>query len=156
MDLETLLGRVQEWQNRGELVVFTNGCFDLLHVGHVTYLERARRHGQRLVVGLNTDRSVRALKGPQRPLIGQADRARVLAALAAVDAVVLFDEDTPLELIRRLQPDVLAKGADYREDEVVGAAEVRARGGQVVLLPLVDDRSTSGIIRRMGDTEASR
>jgi len=156
MDLETLLGRVQEWRDRGELVVFTNGCFDLLHVGHVTYLERARRHGQRLVVGLNTDRSVRALKGPQRPLIGQADRARVLAALAAVDAVVLFDEDTPLELIRRLQPDVLAKGADYREDEVVGAAEVRARGGQVVLLPLVDDRSTSGIIRRMGDTEASR
>jgi D-beta-D-heptose 7-phosphate kinase/D-beta-D-heptose 1-phosphate adenosyltransferase len=155
MDLKTLLERVQGWRDRGERVVFTNGCFDLLHVGHVTYLERARRHGQRLVVGLNTDRSVRALKGPQRPLIGQADRARVLAALAAVDAVVLFDDETPLELIRRLQPEVLAKGADYREDQVVGATEVRALGGQVVLVPLVDDRSTSGIIRRMGDTDDS-
>jgi D-beta-D-heptose 7-phosphate kinase/D-beta-D-heptose 1-phosphate adenosyltransferase len=117
----------------------------------VTYLERARRHGQRLVIGLNTDRSVRALKGAQRPLINQADRARVLAALAAVDAVVLFDDDTPIELIRQIQPDVLAKGADYREDEVVGAAEVKAWGGQVVLVPLVDGRSTSGIIERMQD-----
>ena len=151
MDLETLLARVQDWRDRGERIVFTNGCFDLLHVGHVTYLERARRHGQRLVVGLNSDRSVGALKGPDRPLIGQHDRARVLAALAAVDAVVLFAEDTPLELIRRVRPDVLAKGADYREDQVVGAADVRARGGQVVLVPLVADRSSSGIIRRMGD-----
>ena len=156
MDLETLLARAGEWRGRGERIVFTNGCFDLLHVGHVSYLERARRYGQRLVVGLNTDRSVRALKGPDRPLIGQDDRARVLAALAAVDAVVLFDEDTPLELIRRIQPDVLAKGADYREDEVIGAADVRARGGQVVLVPLVDDRSSSGIIRRIADSDRSR
>ena len=149
LDPDALLPRLRQWRDRGERIVFTNGCFDLLHVGHVTYLERARRHGQRLVVGLNTDRSVRALKGPDRPLIGEQDRARVLAALAAVDAVVLFDEDTPIELIRAIRPDVLAKGADYREDEVVGAAEVKARGGQVVLVPLVDDRSTSGIIRRL-------
>jgi D-beta-D-heptose 7-phosphate kinase/D-beta-D-heptose 1-phosphate adenosyltransferase len=147
--LDQVLDRVRQWRERGERIVFTNGCFDLLHVGHVTYLERARRHGHRLVVGLNTDRSVRALKGAQRPLINQADRARVLAALAAVDAVVLFDEDTPIDLIRRIQPDVLAKGADYREEDVVGATEVKRWGGQVVLVPLVDDRSTSGIIQRM-------
>jgi D-beta-D-heptose 7-phosphate kinase/D-beta-D-heptose 1-phosphate adenosyltransferase len=104
------------------------------------------------VVGLNTDRSVRALKGAGRPLIGEADRARVLAALAAVDAVVLFDEDTPLGLIERIRPDVLAKGADYREQDVVGATQVKSWGGQVVLVPLVDGRSTSGIIGRMRAT----
>ncbi|MGD8276315.1 MAG: D-glycero-beta-D-manno-heptose-7-phosphate kinase [Thiohalocapsa sp.] len=148
-DLASMQAQVEQWRAAGERVVFTNGCFDLLHVGHVTYLERARRHGERLVVGLNTDRSVRALKGEGRPLIGEQDRARVLAALAAVDGVVLFDADTPIQLIRVLRPDVLAKGADYREDEVVGAAEVKAWGGQVVLVPLVADRSTSAIVERM-------
>jgi D-beta-D-heptose 7-phosphate kinase/D-beta-D-heptose 1-phosphate adenosyltransferase len=147
--------RVRAWQAAGERVVFTNGCFDLLHVGHVTYLERARRYGHRLVVGLNTDRSVRALKGPGRPLIGEGDRARVLAALASVDAVVLFDEDTPLALIEKLRPDVLAKGADYREEDVVGAREVKSWGGRVVLVPLVEDRSTTGIIRRMNTPSES-
>ncbi len=146
-DAANLIGR---WRAAGERVVFTNGCFDLLHVGHVTYLECARRYGHRLVVGLNTDRSVRALKGAGRPVIREDDRARVLAALASVDAVVLFDEDTPLDLIRRLRPDVLAKGADYREEQVVGAAEVKSWGGEVVLVPLVQDRSTSGIIQRLG------
>jgi D-beta-D-heptose 7-phosphate kinase/D-beta-D-heptose 1-phosphate adenosyltransferase len=140
---------VGRWRAAGERVVFTNGCFDLLHVGHVSYLERARRFGSRLVVGLNSDRSVRRLKGPERPLIDQQDRARVLAALASVDGVVVFDEETPIELILALQPDVLAKGADYREDQVVGAAEVRAWGGQVVLVPLVEQKSTTGIIERM-------
>ena len=148
-DLGDVLARVRQWRDRGERIVFTNGCFDLLHVGHVTYLERARKHGHRLVVGLNTDRSVRTLKGPERPLIGEQDRARVLAALAAVDAVVLFDAETPIELIRAIRPDVLAKGADYSEDAVVGAADVKSWGGQVVLVPLVDDRSTSAIIQRM-------
>jgi D-beta-D-heptose 7-phosphate kinase/D-beta-D-heptose 1-phosphate adenosyltransferase len=147
--LDAALVRVTEWRARGERVVFTNGCFDLLHVGHVSYLERAKRYGQRLVVGLNTDRSVRELKGPDRPVIGEADRARVLAALAAVDAVVLFDEPTPLRLIKALRPDVLAKGADYRPDQVVGAAEVRSWGGQLVLIDLVDDRSTSAIVGRL-------
>jgi len=147
--LEAAGTQVRRWQAAGERVVFTNGCFDLLHVGHVTYLERARRYGQRLVVGLNTDASVRRLKGPERPLIGQADRARVLAALAAVDLVILFDRDTPLTLIEQLRPDVLAKGADYREEQVVGAPEVKSWGGRVVLVPLVEDRSTTGIIARM-------
>ncbi|MBK5929297.1 D-glycero-beta-D-manno-heptose 1-phosphate adenylyltransferase [Halochromatium salexigens] len=147
--LAELQARVRAWQARGERVVFTNGCFDLLHAGHVTYLERARRYGQRLVIGLNSDRSVRALKGPERPLIGEQDRARVLAALAAVDAVVLFDEDTPLALIEALRPDVLAKGADYRPEQVVGAEQVRGWGGELVLVPLLEARSTSDIIRRM-------
>jgi len=148
-DLPAMRAQVAAWRAAGERVVFTNGCFDLLHVGHVTYLEQARRHGQRLVVGLNTDRSVRALKGTGRPVISEQDRARVLAALAAVDGVVLFDADTPMALIQALRPEVLVKGADYREDEVVGAAEVKAWGGQVVLVPLVAERSTSAIVGRM-------
>jgi len=148
-DAEAAQAEVRRWQVDGERVVFTNGCFDLLHVGHVIYLEQARRYGQRLVVGLNTDASVRRLKGPGRPLSGQEDRARVLAALAAVDTVVLFDRDTPLALIEQLRPDVLAKGADYREEEVVGAREVKSRGGRVVLVPLVEDRSTTSVIARM-------
>jgi D-beta-D-heptose 7-phosphate kinase/D-beta-D-heptose 1-phosphate adenosyltransferase len=148
-DSELARARIEGWRAAGDRIVFTNGCFDLLHVGHVTYLERARRYGQRLVVGLNTDRSVRAIKGPGRPLISEDDRARVLAALASVDAVVLFDEDTPLELILRLRPDVLAKGADYREEEVVGATQVKSWGGQVMLVPLVENHSSSAIAQRI-------
>jgi len=148
-DTEEAQAQVHRWQAAGERVVFTNGCFDLLHVGHVTCLERARRYGHRLVVGLNTDASVRRLKGPERPLIGQADRARVLAALAAVDVVVLFNQDTPLTLIKQLRPNVLAKGADYLEEQVVGAAEVKSWGGQVALVSLVENRSTTSIIARM-------
>jgi D-beta-D-heptose 7-phosphate kinase / D-beta-D-heptose 1-phosphate adenosyltransferase len=130
--------------------VFTNGVFDLLHSGHVVYLERARAFGDRLVVGVNTDRSASRLgKGPGRPLVRDHDRARVLAALAAVDCVVLFDEPTPLELIRELRPDVLVKGADYRKDQVVGAAEVEATGGRVELVPLVEEQSTSLIVERI-------
>ncbi|MBF0625960.1 MAG: D-glycero-beta-D-manno-heptose-7-phosphate kinase [Magnetococcales bacterium] len=144
--LEEVVGRVNAWRDRGERTVFTNGCFDLLHAGHVTYLEKARHLGHRLVVGLNTDRSVRALKGSDRPLIREDDRARVLAALAAVDAVVLFDEETPLRLIRALRPEVLAKGADYTEDQVVGGTEVKSWGGEVALVPLVAGRSTSRIV----------
>jgi len=138
----------------GRKVVFTNGCFDLLHAGHVTYLEQARRLGDALVVGLNTDRSVRALKGPTRPVIHEADRARVLAALEAVDAVVVFDEDTPLALIEALRPDVLVKGDDYREEQVVGAAEVKSWGGRVALVPVVPGRSTTGIVSRLRDDPA--
>ena len=146
---DELASRVRDWQSQGERVVFTNGCFDLLHVGHVTYLEHARRYGQRLVVGVKSDRSVNALKGPRRPAIRQDERLRVLTALASVDAVVLFDDDTPLGLIRHLRPDVLAKGADYREEQVVGATDVRSWGGQVVLISLVDDASTTDILRRL-------
>ena len=151
-DPDAAKDRVRRWQSDGERVVFTNGCFDLLHVGHVTYLEHARRYGQRLIVGLNTDASVRRLKGPGRPLIRQDERARVLAALASVDTVTLFDADTPLELVEQLRPDVLAKGADYREEQVVGATQVKSWGGRVVLVPLVEDRSTTGIIERMNGT----
>ncbi|MBF0155462.1 MAG: bifunctional D-glycero-beta-D-manno-heptose-7-phosphate kinase/D-glycero-beta-D-manno-heptose 1-phosphate adenylyltransferase HldE [Magnetococcales bacterium] len=149
LTLEQAVTLTTAWRSRGERIVFTNGCFDLLHVGHVTYLEKAHRLGQRLIVGLNTDRSVRTLKGPQRPLIREEERARVLAALAVVDAVVLFDETTPLRLIRALQPDILAKGADYTEENVVGAREVRAWGGSVALVPLVEGISTSRIVAGM-------
>jgi D-beta-D-heptose 7-phosphate kinase/D-beta-D-heptose 1-phosphate adenosyltransferase len=134
---------------RGQSLVFTNGVFDLLHAGHVDLLERARALGDALVVGLNTDASTRRLKGERRPLLPEADRARVLAALAVVDAVVLFDEDTPAELVRRLEPDVLVKGADYAEDAIVGKDMVEARGGRVVRLPLVEGRSTSKIVEEI-------
>ena len=130
-------------------VVFTNGVFDLLHRGHVAYLTRARALGDALIVGLNTDASVRRLgKGPDRPLNNEADRAFILAGLESVDAVVLFDEDTPRELIAALEPDVLAKGADYREDQIVGADLVKARGGRVVRVPLEDGYSTTEMLKR--------
>jgi D-beta-D-heptose 7-phosphate kinase/D-beta-D-heptose 1-phosphate adenosyltransferase len=146
--LATLLERVAGWRARGERIVFTNGCFDLLHVGHVTLLARARAEGDRLIVGMNTDRSVRTLKGQGRPVITQDDRAQVLAGLSSVDAVVLFDEPTPLALIESLRPDVLVKGADYTEDQVAGAGAVKSWGGKVVLVPLLEGRSTSRILAR--------
>lgn len=130
-------------------VVFTNGCFDLLHRGHVEYLSQARSLGDRLVVGVNTDASVRRLKGPGRPLVGQDDRALVLAGLESVDGVTLFHEDTPQELIRSLLPDVLVKGGDYAPDEVVGRDEVEAAGGKVVIVPLIGGRSTTGLLERI-------
>lgn len=131
-------------------VVFTNGVFDLLHPGHVELLERARREGDALVVGLNTDASTRRLgKGAARPVAGEAARARVLAGLAAVDCVVLFDEDTPLALIEALAPDVLVKGTDYSRDRIVGADWVEARGGRVVRVPVVAGFSTSALVERL-------
>lgn len=148
-DIKTACTRIALWRQRGEHIVFTNGCFDLLHAGHVTYLEGARNLGKRLVVGLNTDQSVRRLKGPSRPVIHEADRARVLAAMASVDMVILFDEETPLNLIQAIHPDVLAKGADYQEHEVVGAEEIKAWGGRVALVPLVEGRSSSRIFENI-------
>jgi D-beta-D-heptose 7-phosphate kinase/D-beta-D-heptose 1-phosphate adenosyltransferase len=145
-DLATLMAHVAAWRAGGERIVFTNGCFDLLHVGHVTLLTRARSEGDRLIVGLNTDRSVHSLKGEGRPVITQDDRAQVLAGLSAVDAVVLFDEPTPLALIESLRPDVLVKGADYSEAQVVGADRVKSWGGKVVLVPLLAGRSTTQIL----------
>ena len=130
-------------------VVFTNGVFDLLHPGHVDLLLGARRQGDALVVGLNSDASVRRLKGPGRPVRGEAERAYVVAALAMVDAVVLFDQDTPLDLIRVLEPDVLVKGGDYTEATIVGAPDVRARGGDVVVIPLTPGQSTTSIIEKL-------
>ena len=141
---------VQELQAQGRKVVFTNGCFDLLHRGHVHYLEEARALGNALIVGVNTDASAARLgKGPGRPLTPEADRARVLAALACVDRVVLFDEDTPLELITALQPDVLVKGGDYQLQEIVGREIVLARAGRVVALPFLPGYSTSALLERL-------
>jgi D-beta-D-heptose 7-phosphate kinase / D-beta-D-heptose 1-phosphate adenosyltransferase len=151
LGLDAALRRVAEWRAQGLRVGFTNGCFDILHAGHVALLGAARRRCDRLVVGLNTDESVARLKGPSRPVNALADRAAVLAALAAVDAVVAFAEDTPLELVRALRPDVLVKGADYTEDRVVGADLVRASGGEVVLVDLLPGRSTTGIAARLRD-----
>jgi D-beta-D-heptose 7-phosphate kinase / D-beta-D-heptose 1-phosphate adenosyltransferase len=148
-DLPHLLEHVQYWRNNKQKIVFTNGCFDLLHAGHVTYLEAARKTGDKLVLGLNTDRSVSALKGPTRPVIHEQDRARVLAALESVDAVILFDEDTPLNLIHAIKPDIIVKGSDYTEDQVVGGAEVKSWGGKVALIDVVEGRSTSNIIKKL-------
>ena len=141
---------VKKLQAQGRKVVFTNGCFDLLHPGHVAYLEQARSLGDALVVGVNTDDSVHRLgKGQIRPVTGEADRARVLAALAGVDRVVLFPEDTPLELIAALQPDILVKGGDYQLSEIVGREVVEARGGQVLALAWVEGYSTTELLRRI-------
>jgi len=140
----------RRWRARvGGRVVFTNGVFDLLHPGHVDVLVAARRRGDALVVGLNSDASVRRLKGPERPVRSEAERAFVLAALESVDAVVLFEEDTPLELVVALTPDVIVKGGDYSEDTIVGAREVRARGGDVVVVPLTPGQSTTSIIEKL-------
>jgi rfaE bifunctional protein nucleotidyltransferase chain/domain len=131
-------------------VVFTNGVFDLLHPGHVDVLTRARALGDCLVVGLNSDDSVRRLKGPARPIRGERDRALVLGALEAVDAIVVFPEDTPLELVRALHPDVIVKGGDYAPGDVVGAADVEAWGGEVVIIPLTPGHSTTATVHRIG------
>jgi rfaE bifunctional protein nucleotidyltransferase chain/domain len=150
VDRDAAVRWVKYLQGRGKLVVFTNGCFDLLHPGHVAYLEEARFQGHALIVGLNTDASVALLhKGPGRPVTPEADRARVLAALACVDRVVLFDEDTPLALITLLQPDVLVKGGDYQLLEIVGREVVEGRGGRVLALPFVAGYSTSALINRI-------
>lgn len=148
-DLAQLQQKVSNWKKAKQKIVFTNGCFDLLHAGHVTYLEAAKKRGDKLILGLNTDRSVSALKGPTRPVVNENDRARVLAALESVDAVILFDEDTPLNLINTLKPDVIAKGSDYTEAQVVGAKEVKSWGGEVALIDLVAGRSTSNIIKKL-------
>ena len=136
-------------EGRPGKVVFTNGVFDLMHPGHVDVLGAARERGDCLVVGINSDTSVRRLKGPTRPVRKEFERAYVLAAMEAVDAVVLFDDDTPLELVRTLRPDVIVKGGDYDESTIVGAREVREWGGEVVVVPLTPGQSTTSIIERL-------
>ena len=148
-DVAALRDALAAPRERGARIVFTNGCFDLLHPGHVRYLAAARALGDVLVVGLNGDASVRRLKGAGRPVLRAAERAEVLAGLAAVDHVIVFDEDTPRDLIAALGPDVLVKGADWAEDDIVGRDEVVARGGRVERIPLVPGVSTSDIIRRL-------
>ena len=148
-DLPQLTKKTDAWKKTKQKIVFTNGCFDLLHAGHVTYLEAAKKRGDKLILGLNTDRSVSALKGSSRPVVNENDRARVLAALESVDAVILFDEDTPLNLINTIKPDIIAKGSDYTADQVVGGKEVQSWGGEIALIDLVAGRSTSNIIKKM-------
>ncbi len=155
LDFDGVQRRVAEWRAAGETVVFTNGCFDLLHVGHITLLEDCRQFGSKLVLGLNTDASVSRLKGPTRPIVGENERARVMAALAAVDAVVLFDQETPLELIRALKPNVLVKGGDYTIDTVVGHEDVLANGGRVEIVPTVEGFSTTNIVKKLAGSSGA-
>jgi rfaE bifunctional protein nucleotidyltransferase chain/domain len=140
---------VEYLRHQGKTIVFTNGVFDLLHPGHVRYLQNARREGDALIVGVNSDRSVKTIKGSTRPINPETERAEVVAALSAVDAVVVFDEDDPQRVIDRLQPDVLAKGADWAADRIVGRETVEARGGRVVRIPLTEGYSTSAIIKKI-------
>lgn len=149
VSLPEAVAQLQAWQAAGEQIVFTNGCFDILHIGHVDYLEKARNLGSRLVVGLNTDVSIRQIKGNDRPIVNEYPRARVMAALGFVDLVVLFNEDTPLRLIESLKPDILVKGDDYTIDNIVGANFVMAHGGRVETISLVEGFSTSTIIRKI-------
>ena len=142
----------RRWRAQGRSVVLTNGCFDLLHPGHVALLEAARREGDLLVVAVNSDASVRGLKGAGRPLIPQAERSEVLLALEPVDRVVIYDDPTPLAVIEALVPDVLVKGADWAADAIVGRPQVEAAGGRVVRVPLVADRSTSSLVDRIRRT----
>lgn len=150
-DIIAKITTVEQWaaQRPKGRIVFTNGCFDILHRGHAVYLAQARSLGDALVVGLNTDASVRRLKGPERPLNAQADRAFLLASLACVDAVILFDDDTPERLIHQVVPDVLVKGGDYTIDKIVGADFVMQNGGLVTTIPFVDGYSTTNIIQKM-------
>jgi len=153
LEAVSLKSRLERLRNQGSTIVFTNGCFDILHAGHVSYLEQARRCGDCLVVGLNSDHSVRALKGDLRPINCEQDRARVLAALGCVDFIVVFDEDTPRVLISDLLPDILVKGADWPEDQIAGAAEVKAAGGRVERIVFKHRISTSDVIKKIQNQE---
>jgi rfaE bifunctional protein nucleotidyltransferase chain/domain len=149
VNLDTLKSNVNFWQSEGEKVVFTNGVFDLLHIGHITYLAKAANLGEKLIIGLNADSSVTRLKGEGRPVNDQSNRAALLAALFFVDAVILFEEDTPLNLISAILPDILVKGADYTVDNIVGAKEVIANGGEVLTIDMVEGYSSTSIIQKI-------
>jgi rfaE bifunctional protein nucleotidyltransferase chain/domain len=146
---EQLVSTLAQWRAAGEKIVFTNGCFDLLHFGHLHYLAEARDLGDRLIVGLNSGNSVRRLKGPTRPINDEMTRTHMLAALAMVDAVVVFEDDTPLTLIQRVQPDILVKGGDWKPEQIVGSDVVLAKGGEVLSLPFVTGYSTTNIEQKI-------
>lgn len=150
-DLGQLVAMVENWRNAGKRIVFTNGCFDLFHAGHLSLLHQAAQHGDILIVAVNSDASVRRLKGPDRPLIAERERAAVLAALGCVDAVTIFEEDTPLNVLQAIRPDILVKGEDYRVDQVVGRELVESAGGRVVLVPLLPGKSTTALIDRIAN-----
>jgi D-glycero-beta-D-manno-heptose 1-phosphate adenylyltransferase len=147
--LESLIDQRKSWKEAGEKVVFTNGCFDIIHLGHVDYLEKASQMGTKMIVALNTDASVKCLKGENRPINSEYARSRVMAALGFVDAVVLFGEQTPFELISKVIPDVLVKGSDYSVENIVGADVVMANGGEVKTIDFVNGYSTTSIIQKM-------
>ena len=149
MELEPALARIAAWRARGHQVGFTNGCFDILHYGHLHYLAEARDLGERLVIGLNSGASVRRLKGPTRPINDELTRTHLLAALQVVDAVVIFDQDTPLELIRLVRPDILVKGGDWRPEQIIGSDIVLAQGGKVLSLPFIQGYSTTNIEQKI-------
>jgi len=148
-DWEEAKNRAQSWKKAGLRIGFTNGCFDILHAGHVRYLQDSAAQADKLIVGLNSDASVQTLKGSSRPIVPENDRAYVLSGLAAVAAVIIFEEETPFELIEWLEPDVLMKGGDYRAEEIVGYDSVTKRGGVVKVLPFLDGRSTTNIVQRI-------
>ena len=147
-----LKNKIIELKKYDKVIVFTNGCFDILHKGHITYLSEARELGDYLIVGLNSDRSVTQIKGPERPINNQYFRSEKLLELNSVDDLIIFDEDTPQNLINELQPNILGKGGDYKKNEIVGAREVEKKGGEVVILPLVPGYSTTEIIKEKGLT----
>lgn len=149
LDAAAAAVQVAAWRSAGERIVFTNGCFDLMHVGHVRYLTGARALGDRLVVGLNSDRSVRELKGPTRPILGEDERAELMGALRAVDLVLVFDERTADAAIAQVRPDVYVKGGDYEPDTIPETPLVRSLGGEVVVLPFVEGRSTTSLVARI-------
>jgi D-beta-D-heptose 7-phosphate kinase/D-beta-D-heptose 1-phosphate adenosyltransferase len=155
LSADQLTAFVRDARGAGKRIVFTNGVFDILHPGHLRYLQAARRHGDMLIVGLNSDASVHRYKGPSRPINPEHERAEVLEALACVDAVSVFDEDTPAEIIRRVQPDVLVKGADWAPDNIVGRDTVEARGGRVILEPVETGYSTTSLIERVKRADGS-
>jgi rfaE bifunctional protein nucleotidyltransferase chain/domain len=155
-DLPALLKQVIGWKDGNEKIVFTNGVFDIIHIGHVSYLAKAKELGNKLVIGLNADTSVRRLKGSNRPLNSQENRAGVLAALFFVDAVVIFEEDTPLNVITAIMPDVLVKGADYAIDNIVGGKEVLANGGRVETVSFIDGFSSTNIIEKIQAMDADK
>jgi len=149
LSITKALKKVSEWRSKGEKIVFSNGCFDILHAGHVDYLEKARQKGDHLVIALNTDYSVSKIKGPNRPIVDEISRSRILAALEFVDLVVLFNEETPLELIKSLKPDILVKGKDYDISNIVGADFVLENGGKVETVELTSGFSSTNVIKKI-------
>lgn len=149
VELNEAIQIVQQWKEKGEKVVFTNGCFDILHLGHVDYLQKSRNLGSKMVLGLNTDASIARLKGAERPIVPEHARARVMASLEFIDLIVLFSEDTPLNLIEKIQPSILVKGNDYKIAQIVGAKEVLENGGEVKTIELVEGFSTTNIVEKI-------
>ena len=149
LTIEPLKAQINNWKKQGLIIVFTNGCFDLIHLGHVDYLEKARKLGDKLIIGLNTDQSIKKIKGPNRPILDEFARARILSSFEFVDAVTLFSDETPLNLIKEVMPDILVKGNDYNPEKIVGAEIVKSNDGKVITIELIPGYSTSEIIKKI-------